>query len=94
MPFRSDRIHVRNDIFADVLAKFQDPLIGLLRRIDLDEENVAAAKHVGHDAGGPRALHRIILVEDKLGVPSADIQDSHAAQYALLLLHLPGGARA
>ena len=83
MPLGDDGVHVRDYVFADILAEFQNPLIGLLHRVDFDEEDVSAAKHIGHDAGRSRTLHRIVFVKDELGVAGPDVQNSYVAHATL-----------
>jgi len=73
---RDQRIEVRDDVFAGVFSERLHALVSAFAvALDLDQQGVSSAQHVGDDARRPDPLGRIVLVECQLGVASADIQD-------------------
>jgi hypothetical protein len=78
---RHDRIEVGYDIFACVGAEFLYPDIFCAAGRFLDQQRVAAAKHVGDDAGRANAFSRVAFVERELGIASAHIQDPDLAHH-------------
>lgn len=74
-----DRVHVGDDVFADALIELQHALVVFAARVD--KQHIAAAQHVGDDARGSRAFHRVVFVEGEFGVAGSDIENAYCSPH-------------